>query len=290
VTKLTLGVKISLAATLISLLTYTAYIIRGTYIILFGYFANVSSDVAYVSFVGPSFWASYVGINARLMGLIVGLTIIFLLWNKSWTFSRVKKLVAAALILESVSFLGLAPSVWLLLNPKNIIFVPSLGIGYLLQILFTVPFLWALAYQVAKYREVGQKVSILNFGALAFVGYIVALVTNEVSRWASMVSLQSLRFIEGIRAVGFFNALVFMPFSIIFAIAGAYRLFQQNESSAMRWFGASLSVIGLNYAIYLAYTYFVNSLNTLPLVDIWTIPLLPLGVALLINSRKAHFN
>lgn len=289
-TKFTIGVKISLAATLISLLAYTCYIIRGTYIILFGYFANVSSDVAYVSFVGPSFWAGYVGINARLIGLIVGLTIIFLLWNKSWAFSRVKKLVAAALILESVNFLGLAPSVWLLLNPKNIIFVPSLGIGYLLQILFTVPFLWALAYQVAKYRDVGQRASILNFGALAFVGYIVTLVANEVSRWASMVSLQSLRFIEGIRAVGFFNALAFMPFAIVFAVIGAYRLLRKNENSAMKWFGVSLSIVGLNYIIYLAYAYTVNVLNTLPLVDIWTIPLLSLGIALFLNSQKASIN
>jgi hypothetical protein len=246
----------------------------------------VKSDVAYVSFVGPSFWAGYAGITARLMGIILGLIIIFLLWNKSWAFSRVKRLVVAALVLESVNFLGLAPSVWLLLNPKSIIFVPSLGFGYLLQILFTVPFLWALAYQVARYREVGQKASLLNFGALAFVGYIVALVTNEVSRWVSMVSLQSLRFIEGFRAVGFFNALAFMPFAIVFAIIGAYRLLHKDENSAMRWFGVSLSIVGLNYVIYLAYAYSVNVLNTLPLVDIWTIPLLGLGIALFLNSQK----
>jgi hypothetical protein len=101
-----------------------------------------------------------------------------------------------------------------------------------------------------------------------------------------MVSAESLRFIEGIRAVGFFNALAFMPFAIVFASVGAYRVFQQKELSAKKWFGASLSVIGLNYAIYLAYSYFAGTLNTLPLVDIWTIPLLGLGIALLINAQK----
>ena len=54
----------------------------------------------------------------------------------------------------------------------------------------------------------------------------------------------------------------------------------------MIWFGASLAVIGLNYIIYLGFVYSVHSLNTLPVVDIWTIPLLALGIALIFNSRK----
>jgi hypothetical protein len=50
--------------------------------------------------------------------------------------------------------------------------------------------------------------------------------------------------------------------------------------------GASLAVVGLNYLIYVVYSYLVNSLSTLPLVDVWTVPLLGLGIALIINSRK----
>lgn len=283
---LTRSVKISVAASLVSLFIYTSYIYRGSYAILFGYLTNAPGDVSYVTLIGSVFWVGFVGLTARFIGLLLGLTAVFLLWIKSWPFLRVKKLVIAALILEGVNFVGLIPSLWFLLSPRSIIFFPSLGYGYLLQVLFTVPFLWALAYQVAKYRESSQKPHLLKFGALAFVGYTVALVANEGSRWASMISAESLRFIEGIRAVGFFNALAFMPFSIVFAVAGAYRLFQQEEYPAMRWFGASLSVIGLNYAIYLAYSYFAHSLNTLPLVDVWTVPLLGLGMALLIKSRK----
>jgi hypothetical protein len=218
----------------------------------------------------------------------MGLTAIFLLWIKSWAFERIKKFVVAALILESVSFMGLIPSLGLLLNPQSRIFTPSLGYGYLIQILFTVPFLLALAYQVAKYREGSQKPQLLKVAALAFVGYTIALVTNEVSRWTSMISIASLQFIEGIRAVGFYNALVLMPCAIVFAVAGAYRLFQQNNQSAMRWFGASLIVIGLNYTIYLIFVYFVNALNTLPVVDIWTIPLFALGITLILNFQKTE--
>jgi hypothetical protein len=280
------SVKISLTVSLISLFIYVSYVVRGSYVIFFGYLANSRGEVNYVTWLGSAFWASHVGVTARFIGLIMSLIAIFLLWIKSWAFLRVKKFIVVALILESVSFIGLIPSLWLLLNPQSRIFTPALGYGYLIQILFTVPFLLALAYKVAKYREGSQKPQLLKISGLTFVGYTIALVTNEVSRWTSMISSTSLQFIEGIRAVGFINALVLMPCAIIFAIAGAYRLFHQKNQSAMRWFGVSLLVIGLNYTIYLIFAYFVNALNTLPVVDIWTIPLFALGITLLLNSKK----
>jgi hypothetical protein len=280
------SVKISIAVCLVSLFLYVSYVVRGSYVIFFGYLSNVPSDVQYVTAIGSVFWGGHIGVTARFLGLLLGLTAVVLLWIKSWPFLRVKKLVVAALILESMNFIGLIPSLWFLLRPGSVTFTPSLGYGYLLQIVFTVPFLWALVYQVATYQEINQRPRLLKVGALAFVGYIVALVANEASRWASMVSAESLRFIEGIRAVGFFNALVFMPFAIGFVVVGAVRVFQQKDRSAMKWFGVSLSIIGLNYIIYFAYSYLANTLNTLPLVDIWTIPLLGLGIALVINAQK----
>jgi len=283
--KLMATVKISITASLVSLLIYTFYILRGSVEILIGYLNGVHSDVNYVAFVGTAFWAGWISLIARLIGLALALSIVSLLWIKNWPFKRLKTIAAIALVMEGINFLGLIPSLWFLLRLATN-FPPSLGYGYLIQILFTVPFLWALAYQVAKYQTSNQKQRLLQFGALAFVGYVVALVTNEVSRWASMLSISSLRFIEGFRAVGFFNALVFMPFAIVFAVVGAYRLFRKEEGSAMKWFGLSLVVIGLNYTIYLFYVYTVHSLNTLPVVDIWTLPLLAVGIVLIVNAQK----
>ena len=284
--RITRSVKIFIVASLASLFVYDAYILRGSFVILFGYLANVPGDVTYVKFVGLAFWVGFVGEGARLIGLVLALTAVFILWIKGWSFMRVKKLVSAALILEGAYFAELIPALWLLFGVGTITYVPSLGYGYLLQIIFTVPFLWGLAYQVMKYQKSNHRPVLLKFGALAFLGYTVALVANEVSRWSSMLSFESLKFIVGIRAVGFFNALAFMPFAVVFAIAGACRLFQEKELSAMKWFGASLIVVGLNYTIYIGYSYFVHSLNTLPLVDIWTVPLFGLGITLLINARK----
>jgi hypothetical protein len=274
-------VKITLTISLLSLLIYVTYVFRGSYVIFFEYLSNVPSSVGYVTFLGPAFWASHIEVTARFIGAVLALAAVFLLWVKNWPFTRVKPYVAAALVLEAMSFLGLVPSLWLLLTPSAPLFTPNLGYGYLIQILFTVPLLLALAYKVAVYRNETQKVGLLRVGAAAFVGYTVALVANEVSRWVSMLSLESLQFVEGIRAVGLVNAVVFMPFAVVFAVIGAWRLSRQKIPSAMWWLGASLLVVSLNYCIYLGFAVTVNALNTLPVVDIWTLPLAALGAALI---------
>jgi hypothetical protein len=282
----TRSVKITLTISLLSLLIYVTYVLRGSYVIFFEYLTNVPSAVGYVRMLGFAFWTSHIGVTARFIGVLLGLTAVFLLWIKSWPFKRVKFIVAAALVLEAVSFLGLVPSLWILLSPASRLFTPNLGYGYLIQILFVVPALLALAYAVAGYKGDTQRTLLLRVGAVAFVGYVVALVANEVSRWVSMLSLESLQFVEGIRAVGLINAVVFMPFAVAFAVIGAWRLFRMNIPSTMRWFGASLLVVGLNYCIYLGFAVVVNALNTLPVVDIWTIPLAALGAALIVASYE----
>ncbi len=285
-TSLTRSVKVLLAASLLSLMVYVAYILNGSFTILFGYFANVHQDVSYVRMTGPVFWLGFVQLGGRFIAGVLGLAAAYLLWAKGKPFLRVKNLIALSLFLEGLYFLLWIPSVWFLLRPGFINNLP-LAINYVLQILFTVPFLWALVFKVATYRESNQKPVLSKFVAVAFVGYVAALAVNEVSRWTSMISAETLKFLfEGIHAVGFLNAIVLMPLGVVLAIVWAVRLFQQKECSAIMWLGASLAVVGLNYVIFVIYSYFANSLNSLPLVDVWTIPLLGLGIALMVNSRK----
>jgi hypothetical protein len=288
VASLTRSVKVLVVASLLSLMVYIAYILNGSFTILFGYFANVLKDVSYIRMTGPVFWLGFVQLGGRFIAVILGLAAAYLLWAKGKPFLRVKNLIALSLFLEGLYFLLWIPSVWLLLRPGFVNNLP-LAINYVLQILFTVPFLWALAFKVAMYRESSQKPVLLKFVAVAFVGYVAAFAVNEVSRWTSMISAETLKFLfEGIHAVGFLNAIVLMPLAVVLAIVGAVRLFQQKECFATIWLGASLMEVGLNYVIYVIYSYLANSLNSLPLVDVWTIPLLGLGIALMINSRKTN--
>ena len=284
-TSLTRSVKVFVAATLVSLMVYVAYILNGSFTILFGYLSNVRGDVSYVRMTGPVFWLGFVQLGGRFVAGILGLVALYLLWAKSNPFVKVKNFVAAALFLEGLYFLLWIPSVQFLLRP-GFSSMP-LATGYVLQILFTVPFLWVLAVKVASYHESSQKPQLLKFGAVAFVGYTAALTVNELSRWTSMISAETLKFLsQGIHAIGFLNAFALMPLAVVFAIVGAVKLSKQKEHAAMKWLGASLAVLGLNYVIYVIYSYYANSLNSLPLVDVWTIPLLGLGIALIVNARK----
>jgi hypothetical protein len=52
------------------------------------------------------------------------------------------------------------------------------------------------------------------------------------------------------------------------------------------WILLEPKMTGLNYVLYVVYSYLVNSLNSLPLVDVWTMPLLGLGLALMFNARR----
>ncbi len=268
-------------------MVYVAYILIGSFTILFGYFANIYQDVSYIRMTGLVFWLGFVQLGGRFIAGILGLGAAYLLWVKRKPFFRAKNLIALSLFLEGLYFLLWIPSVWFLLKPGFVTNLP-LAINYILQILFTVPFLWMLVFKVAMYRESNQKPVLLKFVAVAFVGYVAALAVNEVSRWTSMISAETLKFLfEGMNAVGFLNAISLMPLAVVLAIGGAVRLFQQKECSATMWLGASLAVVGLNYVIYVIYSYFANSLNSLPLVDVWTIPLLGLGIALMVSSRKS---
>jgi hypothetical protein len=284
-TALTKGVKLAITTSLISLIIYISYILRGSFVILSGYLANVPQDVGYVRMTGLVFWLGLSGLIGRFIAVILGLAAIYILWVRSEAFIKVKGLVVAALLLEGIYYLSLAPSVWFLLRPGFVSSL-SLGVSYLLQILLTAPMLWLLAAKTATYRA-GNRRSLMPYGAVVFVGYITALAVNQVSRWTSMISVDSLRFLlQGIRMVGFLDAMVLMPLAVVLAVIGAYRLFQYKMRSAMLWLGASLAVVGINYLIYVVYSYLTASLNSLSLVDVWTVPFVFLGIALMINAKK----
>jgi hypothetical protein len=279
------SVKFWILASLISLFGYVFYVTKGSWTIFFGYLTNIPSDVFYVGFTGSVFWGGHIGLTARFIGVLLGLSAAYLVWAKKWPFYRVRKIVALALIFEAVNFIGLAPSVLWLLRP-GFTNSSTLATDYFLQILLLVPVLLVLAAQVLRYMGGQNKRGLWLVASIAFVSYVSELAVNEGSRWIGMVSSGGLSFLsQGIWTVGFLNAIVFMPFAIFFAILSAICIGQQKQQSAMMWVGVSLSIIGLNYAIYLGVSYLTNSLNTLPLVDVWAIPLSGLGITLMLNSR-----
>jgi hypothetical protein len=283
---LTRGVKIWIAAALVSFFIYNAYVTRGSYIIFYGYLTHDSAWTSYVNFAGLAFWAGHVQVTLRFVALTLGLAAAFLLWVKAWPFSRAKTLVCTAILLEAMYFLGAAPSIWLLLDPNSPIYVFFLGLGYAMQALILVPLLLVLAVKVKTYKVGSLSGGFGKWVAVTFGGYVSALAINAVFRWMDMVSINGLGFLSGIIAVGFVSAVVLMPLAVVFAWAGAVSWFKRRTQLATACCGAALSFVGLYYAVYWVYSYFANSLNLAPLVDVWAVPLLGLG-ATLIYSRKS---
>jgi hypothetical protein len=282
------SVKFWIAVSLASLFIFNAYWVYKSYENFFGFLLGSPQQYGYVSFLGAAFWAGHIGLTARFAAIAAGLVAAYLLWVKKQPFLKVKGWVAGALVLEAVNFIGLIPSTWTLLNPASFIFSTSLGLGYLLQVISTAPFLLTLAWKTKKYAPGGSSLGLHKWAAVALAGYVFSLVANEVSRWASMISLDNTSFLfEGVRAIGFLNAVAFMPIAVIFAVAGAWFASKNNLKHALSLVGTSLAIVGLHYIIYLGYSAYTNSLNFALLVDIWTVPLFCLGLVLIIENWRS---
>jgi hypothetical protein len=74
------SVKFWILASLISLFGYVFYVTKGSWTIFFGYLANIPSDVFYVGFTGSVFWGGHIGLTARFIGVLLGLSAAYLVW------------------------------------------------------------------------------------------------------------------------------------------------------------------------------------------------------------------
>jgi hypothetical protein len=197
--------------------------------------------------------------------------------------------VAAAVFCASLYYLGFVPSVYWLARPGTIVYSPFLAAAYLLQILLTVPLFIVLAVKVKNYNDPARRPNLLKWGGIAFLGFTGALWANAVMRWFDMLfsSQNGAAFLfSGIRALGFFDAVIFLSLAVAFAAFSCYRLGKQNASSTLNWLGLSLAMVGLQYAIFSVYAYVVNAWASALLIDVWTVPLLGLGISLLFTKAK----
>jgi hypothetical protein len=273
------SVKLWLAITLFSLLVWLFYWLAKT----------PSLPASYINNLGIVFWAGLIGQVAFFVGAILGLVSLFLLWRLAKPFTKIRGLVAAAIFCASLYYLGFAPSVYWLMRPSAVVYSPFLGAAYLLQILLATPFFIVLAVKVKNYNGPVSKPSLLKWSGIALLGFTGALWANAVLRWFDMLfSPQggATFLFSGIRAVGFFDAVILMSLAVVFAAFGSYRFVKQKANSAMKMLGFSLAVVGLQYTIFVVYAYVVNAWTLALLIDVWAAPLLGLGISLMIQKNK----
>jgi hypothetical protein len=231
-----------------------------------------------------------VGMLAHLSAVIIGLLSLVLIWKSTRGFFYLKNWVVLALVLEGIYYASLFPSgVWLVtgfFGAFDLGAIP-LGVAYLLQTVFTTPFLVVLAFKVKNYVKDSSGFGGWKWVGFAFMGYIVALWSNAVFRWFDMIVEDGVGvFFSGIAGIGALNAFVFMSLAVIFSVVSTIYFVKQKLRSAFTWLALALVMVGLHYAIYVVYSYYVNALSSIMLIDVWTIPLLGLFCVLCLLIPK----
>jgi hypothetical protein len=284
------NIKIWILITLLSLLFWIIYWIPSSIERFFGF-----HGVSWIEFLqnggGEMFMimeiSGAVGMIIRFAGVLIVIGIVlFLIWKGNKSPLEIKTWITSALILESIYYVLLLPSGLLMLglgsgfDPRisNIL----LGIDFLLIVFLTAPFLLILAIKIYRTKFGENNFNGWIWISLTFVGYIASLWINSIMKWFDMLIVEGFSFFFiGPRALGMVNAFALMSLALIFAFVGAFSMIKQDFSSANKWVGLTLAIVGLHYLFFLLYSYFVNILSFVMLAEIWAIPLLGLGLTML---------
>ena len=220
-----------------------------------------------------------IGVIIHFLGVSLALVSIYLVWkNKEKPFPKVKSLVSVALIFEGLYFLSFLPSIPRLFYFGNYVF---LAFSYSLQILFTFPFLTILSLKVRGSDDVFGNIGLIKWIGVASMGYITALWVNNVLRWFDMLWTYGIDFVlSGDTYLGFINGIITLSLALVFAFVGFSSLLRNGKVNT-KWWGLSLILVGLHFLIYLLYSVYVDAVSFAFLNELWAIPLLGLGVAIL---------
>ena len=287
------NLKVWIFITLCCLLAWTIYWVPSS-IFRFSSYDGTPWDVAIQTF-GVMFavmeLSAAVGMLVRFIGVFSAIISLshfwpYSIWNRNRRFSEAKNWVASALALESCYFALLLPSGLLMIGAGISYDVPLtgiiLGVDYLLMVLFTAPFLAILAVKIYKLRSINANFTAWNWVSMVLVGYVASLWVNNIVKWIDVIMLEGFGILfKGFVSLGALNSLILMSLALIFTIIGAFSLVKQNIGSAFKWLGSALVFIGLHYIIYVIYSFVVGMQGFLMIAEIWTIPLLGLGVVML---------
>ncbi|MCX8150381.1 MAG: hypothetical protein N3D85_02610 [Candidatus Bathyarchaeota archaeon] len=271
--KLSGSVKIWAFASLCSLLVWVIYMFPSNFQHLFNVLSGKQDF--YAGNLGVLL-SRLAGLWARFGSVVLALTAGFLVCAGGAVKPNsglAERIVEVALFLEGTYYVLLFPSgLWWLGLGLNF-----LGVAFLLQaILAGVPLI-LLSFKI----RIENKVKVLKWVGVAAVGYVAALWVNVIFRWFDMIEVIGDTFLfKGVTSWGFLGSMITLSVAVVFAVAGAY-LLTENKGESIKWFGFSLLTIGAHYVIYLTYSLSSGNLDLALTIDVWTLPFLGLGAALL---------
>jgi hypothetical protein len=232
---------------------------------------------------GSMYTIATLGMVSRLLVVILGFYLLFIIWKKKAKLYSLRKKLAICIGLEGLYYASLIPSIlylFALMFSLNSVFYGILGTGYLFHVVLTFPFLTVLAIKVFKSGREREEFHSQKLLGVTFFGYIVALWANASFRWIGLVITQGLEILwNESNIVLALNSIILMTIGIIFGFFGAIFL-SKKQRKALKYIGLSLASVGLHYLIYLIYHIIIEDFISIWLIDLWAIAFIGIGISL----------
>lgn len=233
---------------------------------------------------GSMYTVAAVGMVSRLLAVILAIWGIYSIWKANSKTIATRKIFATSIGLEGIYYASLIPSIFYLFalgSTRDSVFYSMFGVGYFLQVILTVPFLFILAIKLYRKKTNAKNFQYWNLLASTFVGYVAALWANSSFHWLGLALTEGLSvFWTETNSILAWNTLILMTLSVFFAIIGASNLSKKNRQ-ASTWIGLALTMVGLHFLIYTIYQFLVNSISSVWLTDIWAVALLGIGLSII---------
>jgi hypothetical protein len=244
-------------------------------------------------------YSAFLGLTIRVIGASYALLVAFLiLKNKTISQYEIRNKISKALLLEGLYFLSLIPAIYLLLSfsaliPEANIF---LTLQIITQILLISPFLILLSRKVRRCNSSVNAFSTLRLTTLSCLSYVVALWGIYMFKWVGMMvearALGDPNWLQfGIRVFGLQNTLIVLSLAVVFAVVGTLQILRKRGGNrTVKWWGLSLILLSTHFIIYIFYVASVGFWDAILYGEVWTIPLLGLGIYILLKNPKVQIS
>jgi hypothetical protein len=124
------------------------------------------------------------------------------------------------------------------------------------------------------------------------MNYMIALWVTYTLKWAEIIPEVNLNWLltssHILDILGYLNTIVILSLSVVFAVVGAFHILRKSGGNkTTRWWGMSSIFLSTHFIIYVLYC--ANTVGMWRFIqygELWTIPLLGLGVYLLLKKPK----
>ena len=222
-----------------------------------------------------------IGLILRFVGSGLLTYVCYQLWMGNIEhFLEMKNTINKALLMEIIYFVSIIPNFIFII----IIGTPMIFVSYILQTLLFIPFLFILRKKIKRNIELTVGFELRKWIGLSFVAYLGAIWINHITRWFDMAFAGGIPVLfRALNPLGSLNSFIVLSLALIFAVM--VFLNRNKDGLISKWFGLSMSFLGLHFIILTIFYLLYDKLNEVYLFEIWTIPLLGLGIAILMERK-----